>query len=149
MAQVDTAEIGQGGAGRRHPFDRRLSDLIGELTTRSEQFRSRWAAHNVQIHTTGVKLLHHPPVVGDLDLPFESLPLAADLSHSLVTYTPRTRNAHPGGPQPASQLAASTTPQRSAAARPRPQGRPAPQPRILPTRRRLKRPACRGHPEQR
>jgi hypothetical protein len=93
MAPVDTAEIGQGGAGRRHPFDRRLSDLIGELTTRSEQFRSRWAAHNVQIHTTGVKLLHHPPVVGDLDLPFESLPLAADLSHSLVTYL------HPPNPE--------------------------------------------------
>jgi hypothetical protein len=46
-----------------------LSDLIGELSTRSDQFRGRWAAHDVQIHTTGVKLIHHP-VVGDLDLSF-------------------------------------------------------------------------------
>jgi hypothetical protein len=60
--------------------------MIGELSTRSDEFRVRWAAHNVRIHTTGVKLLHHP-VVGDLDLPFESFPLAADPSQSLLTYT--------------------------------------------------------------
>jgi hypothetical protein len=46
-----------------------LSDLIGELSTRSDQFRGRWAAHDVQIHTTCVKLIHRP-VVGDLDLSF-------------------------------------------------------------------------------
>jgi transcriptional regulator with XRE-family HTH domain len=70
----------------RAPYDRRLSDLIGELSTRSDEFRGRWAAHNVRIHTTGVKLIHHP-VVGDLELPFESFPLAADPSQSLLTYT--------------------------------------------------------------
>jgi len=74
------AEVG------RDPYDRRLSDMIGVLSTRSDEFRVRWAAHNVRIHTTGVKLLHHP-VVGDLDLPFESFPLAADPSQSLLTYT--------------------------------------------------------------
>jgi transcriptional regulator with XRE-family HTH domain len=72
--------------GGRDPYDRRLSDLIGELSTRSDEFRIRWAAHNVRIHTTGVKLFHHP-VVGDLDLPFESFPLATDPSQSLLTYT--------------------------------------------------------------
>jgi MmyB-like transcription regulator ligand binding domain len=56
------------------------------LSTRSDDFRRRWAAHDVQIHTTGVKLIHHP-VVGDLDLSYESFPLAADLSQSLLTYT--------------------------------------------------------------
>jgi hypothetical protein len=70
----------------RDPYDRQLSDLIGELSTRSDEFQVRWAAHNVRIHTTGIKLLHHP-VVGDLDLPFESFPLAADPSQSLLTYT--------------------------------------------------------------
>ena len=70
----------------RDPYDRRLSDLIGELSTRSDEFRVRWAAHDVRIHTTGVKLIHHP-VVGDLDLPFESFPLPADPSQSLLTYT--------------------------------------------------------------
>lgn len=80
------AEVG------RDPYDRQTSDLIGELSTRSEEFRTRWAAHNVRIHTTGVKLFHHP-VVGDLELPFESFPLASDPSQSLLTYT-----AEPGSP---------------------------------------------------
>ena len=69
-----------------------LSDLIGELSTRSDEFRGRWAAHDVQIHPTGLKLIHHP-VVGDLDLAYESFPLAGDLSQSLLTYT-----AEPGSP---------------------------------------------------
>ncbi|TCN36719.1 helix-turn-helix protein [Kribbella orskensis] len=92
------AEVG------RDPYDRQLSDLIGELSTRSDDFRGRWAAHNVRIHTTGIKLLHHP-VVGDLDLPFESFPLASDPSQSLLTYT-----AEPGSPsQDALNLLASWT----------------------------------------
>jgi transcriptional regulator with XRE-family HTH domain len=105
------AEVG------RDPYDRQLSDLIGELSTRSEEFRVRWAAHNVRIHATGVKLLHHP-VVGDLDLPFESFPLAADASQSLLTYT-----AEPGSPsQDALNLLASwsatTNPVQQAASMP-------------------------------
>jgi transcriptional regulator with XRE-family HTH domain len=74
------------------PHDRQLSDLVGELATRSSDFRTRWAAHDVRIHSTGVKRIHHP-VVGDLELPFESLPLPADPGHSLVSYT-----AEPGSP---------------------------------------------------
>jgi transcriptional regulator with XRE-family HTH domain len=70
----------------RDLYDRRLSDLVGELSTRSEEFRRRWAAHNVRLHTTGIKLLHHP-VVGDLDLPFETFPLGADDGQALLTYT--------------------------------------------------------------
>ena len=61
-------------------------------STRSDEFRRRWAAHDVRIHTTGVKLLHHP-VVGDLDLPFESFPMGVDTSQSLLAYTPE-----PGSP---------------------------------------------------
>jgi transcriptional regulator with XRE-family HTH domain len=87
----DTVALLRAEAGR-DPYDRQLSDLIGELSTRSDEFRVRWAAHHVRIHTTGVKLIHHP-VVGDLDLPFESFPLAADPSQSLLTYT-----AEPGSP---------------------------------------------------
>jgi transcriptional regulator with XRE-family HTH domain len=81
----DTVAMLRAEAGR-DPYDRRLTDLIGELSTRSDEFRVRWAAHNVQIHTTGVKLLHHP-VVGDLDLPFESFPLPGDASQGMLTYT--------------------------------------------------------------
>lgn len=69
----DTVAMLRAEAGR-DLYDRRLTDLIGELSTRSEEFRRRWAAHNVRMHTTGVKLLHHP-VVGNLDLPFETFPL--------------------------------------------------------------------------
>jgi transcriptional regulator with XRE-family HTH domain len=82
----DTVAMLRAEAGR-DLYDRRLTDLIGELSTRSEDFRRRWAAHNVRMHTTGVKLLHHP-VVGDLDLPFESFPLGDGPSQFLLTYTP-------------------------------------------------------------
>jgi len=77
----------------RDLYDRRLTDLVGELSTRSEEFRRRWAAHNVRLHATGVKLLHHP-VVGDLDLTFETFPLGADDGQTLLTYTaePRSRS---------------------------------------------------------
>jgi transcriptional regulator with XRE-family HTH domain len=87
----DTVALLRAEAGR-DPYDRQLSAIIGELSTRSEDFRVRWAAHDVRIHNTGIKKLHHP-VVGDLDLPFESLPLEAGASTSLVTYLPE-----PGSP---------------------------------------------------
>jgi transcriptional regulator with XRE-family HTH domain len=90
-AANDTVALLRAEAGS-DPYDRDLSDLIGQLSTRSEDFRRRWAAHNVRIHSNGVKLLHHP-VVGDLDLPFESFPLPADPGQSLLTYT-----AEPGSP---------------------------------------------------
>ncbi len=72
----------------RNPYDRQLSDLIGELSTRSDEFRVRWAAHNVRFHRTGTKQIHHP-VVGDLDLVYESLELSADdLSIAIFTAEP-------------------------------------------------------------
>jgi transcriptional regulator with XRE-family HTH domain len=61
----------------RDPHDRNLSDLVGELSTRSDDFRIRWAAHNVRVHRTGAKRFHHP-VVGDLTLTYEMLELTAD-----------------------------------------------------------------------
>jgi hypothetical protein len=82
-AADETVALLRAEAGR-DPYDRDLSDLIGQLSTRSDEFRRRWAAHNVHIHTSGVKLFHHP-VVGDLDLPFESFP--ADPGQSLFIYT--------------------------------------------------------------
>jgi MmyB-like transcription regulator ligand binding domain len=54
----------------RVPYDRALSDLVGELSTRSEPFRKWWAAHNVRYHQTGRTRLHHP-TVGDLELDYE------------------------------------------------------------------------------
>jgi transcriptional regulator with XRE-family HTH domain len=68
-----------------NPHDRRLQDLVGELSTHSQEFRTRWAAHNVRQHQTGRKRLHHP-VVGDLELTYEVLALPADPGLSLVVY---------------------------------------------------------------
>jgi transcriptional regulator with XRE-family HTH domain len=71
----------------RNPYDRRLSDLIGELSTRSETFRNRWAAHNVRLHRAGAKQFHHP-VVGDLSLAYEVMELTADTGLTLTAYSP-------------------------------------------------------------
>ena len=70
----------------RDPADRNLTDLIGELATRSDEFRTRWAAHNVRLHDHGTKRFHHP-VVGDLALTFEELPLPADPGLTMTAYT--------------------------------------------------------------
>ncbi|MFG6201513.1 helix-turn-helix transcriptional regulator [Nonomuraea sp. JJY05] len=70
----------------RDPYDRSLTDLVGELATRSEEFRTLWAAHNVRLHHTGVKNFHHP-VVGDLRLPFEAMPLPADPGLTLTAFS--------------------------------------------------------------
>jgi transcriptional regulator with XRE-family HTH domain len=87
----DAVGILRAEAGR-DPYDRRLSDLIGELSTRSEEFRVRWAAHDVKLHRTGVKRFHHG-VVGDLTLDFESLDLPGDAGQKLLVYS-----AEPGTP---------------------------------------------------
>ena len=76
-----------------NPFDRDLTDLIGELVTRSDEFRIRWAAHNVRYHHTGVKAIRHP-IVGELRLGFEVMRLPADEGLSMIVY-----NAEPGTPE--------------------------------------------------
>jgi len=82
---TDAVAILRSEAGR-DPRDRGLSDLVGELSTQSDTFRTRWAAHNVRFHDTGVKRFHHP-VVGDLELTFETMGLAADAGLMLFVYT--------------------------------------------------------------
>jgi transcriptional regulator with XRE-family HTH domain len=81
----DTVALLRAEAGR-NPTDRGLSDLIGELSTRSDIFRIRWADHNVRRHRSGIKHFHHP-VVGDISLAYESLELVADPGLVLNGYT--------------------------------------------------------------
>jgi transcriptional regulator with XRE-family HTH domain len=69
----------------RNPYDRALTDLIGLLSTRSEEFRVLWAHHDVRFHRTGTKRLRHP-LVGDLTLTYERLELPADAGLAIVTY---------------------------------------------------------------
>jgi transcriptional regulator with XRE-family HTH domain len=69
----------------RNPLDRKLSDLVGELATRSDAFRARWARHNVRHHRTSAKQIHNP-VVGDLTLTGDALELPGE-DLILITYT--------------------------------------------------------------
>lgn len=73
-------------AAGKNPHDKRLHELVGELSTRSEEFRRRWHAHDVRTHGTGVKRFHHH-VVGDLELAYEGLDLRAEPGLTLTVYS--------------------------------------------------------------
>jgi hypothetical protein len=92
----------------RNLYDRGLSDLVGELSTRSDEFRTWWGAHDVRYHRTGSKRLRHP-VVGELELAYEVMDVSADngLTVSVDSAEPGSRS------QEALDLLASwtTTPQ--------------------------------------
>lgn len=70
----------------RNPHDAELIRLVGELSTQSELFRQRWASRDVKFHRSGMKRLHHP-VVGDLDLSYESMELPSEPGLVLNVYT--------------------------------------------------------------
>jgi transcriptional regulator with XRE-family HTH domain len=76
----------------RAPDDRALTDLVGELSVRSQEFRVRWAAHDVDYYRSGTQPFHHP-LAGDLTLDYDVLELPADPGLSIVAYT-----AEPGSP---------------------------------------------------
>lgn len=79
------------GAGR-HPDDPELAALVGELGVRSPEFAVWWAAHDVLRRSHGVKRYRHP-VVGDLTVAYQALPLPDDPDLTLFIYT-----TEPGGP---------------------------------------------------
>jgi hypothetical protein len=87
----DAVAILRAAAGRG-PYDKLPCDLVGELSTRSDEFRVRWAAHNVKFHRTGAKTLDHP-VVGDPTLDYEALDLPGDTGQRILIYS-----AEPGSP---------------------------------------------------
>ena len=70
----------------RNPYDKGLTDLVGELSTRSDDFRMWWAAHDVRLHYAGTKHFHHP-AVGDLVLAYDALDLPADPGLTLTVYS--------------------------------------------------------------
>jgi len=76
----------------RDPYDRDLTDLVGELSMQSEDFRVRWASHDVRQYRSGTQPFHHP-LVGDLTLSYEALQLMADVGLTLIVYA-----AEPGSP---------------------------------------------------
>jgi transcriptional regulator with XRE-family HTH domain len=82
-------------AAGQDPYDKNLHDLVGELSTRSDEFRRRWGAHNVRTHGTGTKHFHHH-IVGDLALAYESLDLRAEPGLTMTIYAaePNSPTAH-------------------------------------------------------
>lgn len=70
----------------RHPDDPLLAELVGELSVKSAEFRRWWADHNVRERSHGTKRFHHP-VVGDLTIDYECLPLPGDPDQTLCVYT--------------------------------------------------------------
>ena len=88
----------------RHPDDPRLTELVGELTIKSADFRRWWADHNVREKTHGFKLYRHP-VVGDMTLAYEMVHFPGDADQAMCIYT-----VEPGSPsEEALRLLASWT----------------------------------------
>ena len=105
----DWDEIADAGVGSlraeggRDPYDRELTELVGELSMRSDDFRSRWASHDVRLYASGVQRFHHP-LVGDLELTYDALEPTLDVGLTIIVYA-----AEPDSPshEPLDQLRSS------------------------------------------
>jgi transcriptional regulator with XRE-family HTH domain len=89
---ADTAVAMLRTSAGQDPHDKTLHDLVGELSTRSDEFRRRWSAHDVRIHGAGTKHFHHH-VVGDLTLAYENVDLTTEPGLGMAIYA-----AEPGSP---------------------------------------------------
>ena len=83
---ADAAAGSLRAAAGRDPYDPDLTDLVGELSMRSGDFRERWAAHDVRQYETGLQHFRHP-LVGDLTLGYEALSVLAESDQVVVAYT--------------------------------------------------------------
>src|SRR3954447_23990046 len=89
---IDWDSIADAGAGSlraaagRDPYDRDLTTLVGELSMRSDDFRERWAAHDVRQYRSGTQRFRHA-LVGELTLTYEVLELTTDVDQILIAYT--------------------------------------------------------------
>ena len=88
------------------PLDTKLTNLIGELVTRSDAFRYRWAQHDVRHHRGGLKRIHHP-AVGDLELSYQAMDLPANPEWSMFAFTAEPGSASEERLQLLGNLAAS------------------------------------------
>jgi transcriptional regulator with XRE-family HTH domain len=102
-------------AAGRNPCDRDLSDLVGELSTRSEEFRQLWARHDVRFHISGIKRFHHSQV-GDLELNYERLEVVFDTDLIIFTYTADPGTWSADALRLLGSLAATTAAERASAA---------------------------------
>lgn len=87
MPALRAARHAHDGTGRHaDPHNRALQDLVGELSTRSDTFRTLWGAHNVRTHGAGTKRFRHP-IVGELTLVYEEFAITADPGTRMLIYT--------------------------------------------------------------
>ncbi len=93
----------------RNPYDRQLSDLVGELSTRSDLFRKLWGSHDVREHRTGLKAIHHP-IVGDLELTFQGMDLSSDRGLTMLVFSAEPGSASHDGLQLLANWATTNTP---------------------------------------
>ncbi|AGL20706.1 helix-turn-helix domain-containing protein [Actinoplanes sp. N902-109] len=77
------------------PDDPRLSEIVGELSVKSPEFRRWWARHEVKVKTRGTKHLLHPQV-GPLTVDYETLAPQGAGDQLLFAY-----HAEPGSPSAA------------------------------------------------
>ncbi|MFH9811854.1 helix-turn-helix transcriptional regulator [Streptomyces olivaceus] len=92
-ASVDTTVALLRTEAGRAPGDTELTGLIGELVTRSDEFRTAWAKHNVRLHHTGRKVFRHP-AIGEITLDFDAMQLPGEAGLTLTAYS-----AEPGTPE--------------------------------------------------
>lgn len=72
--------------------DRRLAELVGELSMNSPEFARLWAGHDVRLCASGAKRFRHPEV-GEMELGYEVLHLPEGNGQRILTHT-----AKPGSP---------------------------------------------------
>ncbi|WP_330458836.1 helix-turn-helix transcriptional regulator [Streptomyces sp. NBC_00820] len=72
----------------RHPHDKQLAELVGDLIMNSDDFAGRWARHPVRTCVAGIKEIHHP-LVGEMELSFQSLLVPGPSEQRLITYSAR------------------------------------------------------------
>jgi hypothetical protein len=68
--------------------DPQLAELVGELSLKSEHFRRWWNSREVKDKASGTKRFTHP-VVGELELHYETFQPAAHQDQALVIYSTR------------------------------------------------------------
>ena len=89
---LDWEQVARGAVGTfrvlagRNPYDRKLTNLIGELSARSDAFRVMWGANDVHLFREGTKRFHHP-VVGELALEHESMDVPGETGLAVTVYS--------------------------------------------------------------
>ncbi|WP_093790790.1 helix-turn-helix transcriptional regulator [Streptomyces sp. cf124] len=99
------------------PDDPRLIEIVGELSTKSVEFRALWARHDVRGKTRAAKLFHHT-AVGDLELHYEAFTVNSAPAQQVVVYQAEAGSPSADALALLGSLTALPTPQRAPLAGP-------------------------------